>query len=113
MTPEELDRHVAFVLEQQSRFDARMDRLAERQEAFLAELEVFKASADTALEVATQAAEVTARLADRMEERAEAQARADARIERLAVVVNELAGIVGRHVREGHGGNGSGAQEGS
>lgn len=109
MTTEELDRRVEFIVEQQAHFATDIQKLAERQAAFQTELEVFKASADTALEVATQAAEATARIADRMEERADAQARADARIERLAVVVNELAGVVGRHVHDGHGGNG-GAQ---
>ena len=103
MTPEELDRRIEFIVEQQAQFAAGIQRLTERQEAFQAELEVFKETANTALEVATRAAEATERLA-------EGQQRADARIERLALVVNELAGIVRHHVSNGHGPDGAGAE---
>ena len=57
MSPEEFDRKIEFIVSSQAQFAADLQRLAERQEAFQAELEVFKETASTALEIATRAAE--------------------------------------------------------
>ena len=96
MTPDELDRKIEFIVEQQAQFSTDLQALTKRIDA-LADV------ANTGLEIATRAAEATERLA-------KGQRRADARIARLALVVNELAGIVRHHVSNGHGPAGDGAE---
>ena len=108
MTNEEMQKTMAFIIEQQARFTVNIDVLRENV-SLLAESQ--KRTEETVANLArmqTHMNEVVAVMADSQQRMVEAQERTDRKLSETDDRLNTLINVVERHVSEGHNGTSKG-----
>ena len=104
MTKEEMEKTMAFILEQQAQLSVKVDRNSEGIAALLAVAEIQAAEIRDLRESTRDLRESTQALANRQREADERQREADERGRQIDERLNALINIVERHIGEGRNG---------